>query len=159
MSAITSEEVVLAAVGSAGPRATDEGDRDYSTRVRDQATLIYTMLAEASPIRRHLDTLTRCKVFPATVTKVVREKSSTRGKVTLATRPSKWNEDGVEEARTERTDNPDGLAMAKKVSELKGHRVLLYVEVEEFDGGKARVIRHVEDLGIDKGARDGSKAA
>jgi len=67
--------------------------------------------------------------------------------VKLLTKPSKWNDGGKEKVRTERTDNPEGMAMAKRLTELKGHRVLLWIEVEEYDGGKVRVVRHVEDLG------------
>jgi hypothetical protein len=41
--------------------------------------------------------------------------------------------------------------MAKRLVKLVGHRVLLWVEVEPIANGarKSRVIRHVEDLGID----------
>ncbi|MPV51020.1 hypothetical protein GCG21_13595 [Pseudactinotalea sp. HY160] len=144
---VTTEDVVLAAVTSIAPKGTDESDADYQTRVKTQAISLRIMTGETSPVSRAVAQIDACKVFTATVVKVVKEKSSTRGKITLKTKPSKWNEDGVEYARTERSDNPDGMAMAKRLNALKGHRVLLWVEVEEFDGGKVRVIRHVEDLG------------
>lgn len=144
----TTQDVILAAVTSIAPKGTDEADADYQARVKAQAIALRIMLGETSPVSKAVDQIDNCKVFSATVTKVVKEKSSTRGKITLKTRPSKWNEDGVEQARTERTDTADGMAMARRLTALKGHRVLLWVEVEEFDGGKVRVIRHVEDLGV-----------
>lgn len=144
----TTTDIVLAAVNSTAPKQDDESDSQYQSRVKSQAVALTVMLGESSPVTKAIGQVQNCKVFSATVAKVVKEKSSTRGKVTLKTKPSKWNEDGTEEARTERTDNPDGLLMAKRLTELKGHRVLLWVEVEEFDGGKVRVIRHVEDLGL-----------
>lgn len=145
--AISPEETILAAVNTAGPVREGESDAAYQSRVAQQAIRIHLMTADTSQVRRSLDQVARAKVFPATLVRLVKEKSSTRGKATLKTKPSKWAPDGIESARTERTDNPEGLAMAKKLSELKGHRVLLWIEVQEFDGGKVRVIRHVEDLG------------
>lgn len=143
----TTEDIVLAAVGSIEPKSAEESDRDYQMRVSQQAVALSIMTGENSPVSKAIARINNCKVFTATIEKVVKEKSSTRGKVSLRTKPSKWNDEGREEARTERTDNPEGLAMAKRLTELKGHRVLLWVEVEEYDGGKVRVVRHVEDLG------------
>ena len=44
--------------------------------------------------------------------------------------------------------------MARRLTMLVGHRVLLWVEVAVMNGGagKVRVIRHVEDLGVDAAA-------
>lgn len=147
MSTISPEEIVLAGICAAGPIREGESDSDYQARVADQTVKVHLMTSETSSVRRRLNQVMEAKVFPAVVTKVVKEKSSTRGKISLKTKPSKWHPDGIETARTERTDNPEGLAMAKRMSELKGHRVLLWVEVEEFEGGKVRIIRYVEDLG------------
>lgn len=97
--------------------------------------------------------LDACKVFSGTVVDVKKEQSSTRGLVTLNTGTDREKDGlnaGEEQVRTERTDNPEGLAMAKKVRELKGRRVLVWVEVEEIKGGssKVRVLRHIQDIGV-----------
>jgi hypothetical protein len=41
--------------------------------------------------------------------------------------------------------------MAKKVQSLKGHKVLVYVQLETMKGSdrKVRVLRHVVDKGVD----------
>ena len=151
MSTISREEIVLAAVNSAGPKGEEETPEQYQGRIAAQARSIYLMLGERSPVRRKLDALADAKVFTGEVVKVVREKSSTRGKITLKTQPSKHYPDGLETVRTERTDGEDGqgLAMAKRFTELKGHRVLLWVEVQEMsNGNKVRIVQHVEDLGM-----------
>ncbi|MGC0252651.1 hypothetical protein [Pseudactinotalea sp. Z1748] len=150
MSTISREEIVLAAVNSAGPVGEDESPDEYQGRIATQAKSIYLMLGERSPVRRKLDALADAKVFTGVVTKVVREKSSTRGKITLKTQPSKHYPDGLEPVRTERTDGADGegLALAKRLSGLKGHRVLVWVEMQETsDGNQVRIVQHVEDLG------------
>lgn len=147
---VSREEIVLAAINSAGPVREGESPDQYQARVAAQAKSIFLMLGEGSKVRRKLDQLADAKVFSAVVQRVVKEKSSTRGKITLKTRPSKHYPDGIETVRTERTDGADGegLAMAKRLTELKGHRVLLWVEVQEMsNGNKVRIVQHVEDLG------------
>lgn len=96
--------------------------------------------------------LAACKVFSGTIVDIKKEQSSTRGLITINTGTDREKEGvpaGCEQIRTERTDNPEGKAMAKKVQGLKGNRVLVWVEVEEIKGGqsKVRVLRHVQDLG------------
>lgn len=82
---------------------------------------------------------------------IAKEHSSTRGVVTLHTGTER-SDDGNEQIRTERTDNPVGLAMAKQVKDLVGHKVVVWVEVEQTKNGqsKVRVLRHVEDRGVDR---------
>ena len=141
------EQVILAAVTSTPKDPQEPGD-EYETRVAEQAKAIALMLGERSPVYQAVEQISGIKPFTAIVLKVVREKSSTRGKVTLKTKPSKWYPDGIETARTERTDNPEGLAMAKRLTELKGHRVRIWKQIQEKDdGSKVGVIQHVKDLG------------
>ncbi len=99
--------------------------------------------------------ISKCKVFSGIVRDVKKEQSSTRGVITLHTGTDRATDGvpaGCEQVRTERTDNPEGLAMARKVKSLIGHRVLVWVEVEEFTTGnvtkKMRVVRHTEDRGV-----------
>jgi hypothetical protein len=132
------EPVVLAAVIAAGS--------DDPEKVAEHAARIAAMCTPGSPVARAVEGVRRSKVFTAVVARVEREDSSTRALVTLRTKPSRWHEDGVEQARTERTDS-GGLPLARRLLALTGHRVLLWVEVEDTGTSKVRVIRHVEDLG------------
>ena len=92
----------------------------------------------------------------AGVVQVVKERSSTRGLVTLRARPSQFHPDGIEHARTERTDGPEGLPMARTLRGLTGHRVALWIEEQTTGNGarKVRVIQHVKDLGWADDDRD-----
>lgn len=139
--------IILAAVNAAGPAGDDPAE--YDERLKEQVARIAAMCSASSPVAKVVEGVAASKVFAATVVGIVKEQSSTRGKVTLKTKPSKWHEDGIEEARTERTDN-GGLPMCRKLRALVGHRVQIWIEVEETDRGKVRVVRHVEDLGADE---------
>lgn len=90
------------------------------------------------------------KSFIGTVLSVKKEESSTRAIVTLHTGTDR-DPDGNETVRTDRTDDPDGLLMAKKVQSLKGRKVRVYVQLETMKGSdrKVRVLRHVVDKGVD----------
>jgi hypothetical protein len=107
------------------------------------------------------ETNKRFKRFTGAVLRVEKERSSTRGVVTfVATKPTTQESRdainggnlpmGQEQFRTERTDNPVGRAMARKMRALIGHRVLVYIDVEPTKGGGrgVRTVRHVVDLGL-----------
>ncbi len=149
----------VAAVGAVGDdRATWQG------RVEEMIARLTAMCAETSPSARLIEQVERSKTFTATIVGGKIERSSTRVVVILKTRPSERNPDGVEEARTERTDTPAGKAMSQRLRALKGHRVAIWVEVEPIPGSdrKVRVVRHVEDLGVDLDlvqTRQGTQAA
>lgn len=156
MSTLTADskaQIVLAAINAVGP---DQGDPEnpWGAQVAQKAAEIAVMAyGNRSSAVKAIDGVTgpNTKVFTATIVDVVKEASSTRGLVTLKTKPSKFHEDGIEQARTERTDDPAGRAMARALRAVKGHRVAIWIEVEEINGGtgKVRVIRHFEDLGPD----------
>lgn len=144
-------QIILAAVNAVGP---DDGSSDtpWATQVASKAADIYVLAyGERSAAVKAITGIENSKVFTATVLDVTKEQSSTRGLVKLKTAPSKFHEDGIEVARTERTDDPSGRAMARALRAIKGHRIVIWVEVEEINGGasKVRVIRHFEDLGPD----------
>lgn len=147
MDATTRTQVILAAVGAAGPKGEDAAD--WNARVRDNAVGIAVMLGENSSVSKALEKfLAAGKPFPATILGGRKEQTSTRVVVRIR------NKDGEEEEiRTDRTDTPEGLAMANIVKGLVGHRVLIWKELEEMGGGtngrKVRILRHVEDLGAD----------
>jgi hypothetical protein len=133
-----------------------EDPTPYNARVSQRAIEIYLLAyGDRSPAVKALNGVTGpdTKVFTASVLDVVKEQSSTRGLVTLKTKVTDRNPDGTEKVRTERTDDPMGLAMARKLKAVIGHRVVVFVEVEPIpnhpQGHKVRVIRHFEDLGPD----------
>jgi|GEM_PF-1324738 len=137
---------IPAAVTAAGPAGTDL--TEWQARVTDFAARITAMAMDGSDIARVIDGVAGSKRVSGTITAVAREESSTRAVATLQCKPSSWHPDGIEVARTERTDWPTGLAMARRLQDLVGHRVLLWIEVQSHgDGKKFRVIRHVEALG------------
>lgn len=93
------------------------------------------------------------KSFIGTVVSVKKEESSTRAIITLNTGTDREFDGipaGCETVRTDRTDDPDGLIMAKKAQSLKGHKVLVYIELEAMKGSdrKVRVLRHIVDKGV-----------
>jgi len=153
MDDVTRTQVVLAAVTAAGPTGEDEAG--WLASVHEQAARITAMCSPTSSLAKTIESVERSKVFTATVLSCTKEKSSTRGLVTLRTRPSKFHPDGVETARTERTDTGGlGLAMARRLRLLTGHRVAVWIDLEKIEDGarEMRLVRHVEDLGIDETA-------
>ncbi len=146
----TRNSIILAAVNAAGPVA-DTEHGSWNARVAQLAASITAMCKPDSPLAKIVDSVSVSKVFTAIITNVKKEQSSTRGLVTLKAKPSKFHPDGIEQARTDRTDSSESARMlAKRLLSLVGHRVTLWVEVESINGGesKVRVIRHVEDLGV-----------
>jgi len=146
-------QVILAAVAATGPdNGPDERGLTWPQRVAESAGRIAAMLDPHSEVSRAIGQVEMAKVFPATVVDVRREASSTRAIVTLRTKVSDRHPDGVETARSERTDDPLGLAMARRLTALRGHRVMLWVELQQMSTNtdrRVRIIRHVEDLGLD----------
>ena len=139
-------QIVLAAVGAAGPQ--NEDRTGWLDRVCDLAAEITVLCSERSRPARRVQSIASSKVFTATIVGGKLEASSTRGVLNLKTKPTDQHPDGLEQVRTERTDTPDGAAMWRKLKTLKGHKALLWVEVQEYNGGqgKVRVVQHVEDL-------------
>lgn len=150
--------IVVAAANMAGPVGNDQ--YAWNTKVLENATLLMEMAGEGSKVSKLINGMGNSKIFFGTVLSVRREESSTRGVVSLKTRPSKFHPDGIEDARTDRTGSKDapeaGRDLARLLTTLVGHRVQLWVELEKpagtaNEGDKGfRVIRHVKDLGVDK---------
>lgn len=91
-------------------------------------------------------------MFTGVIHGVFLNKVSKRCTVKMFTNVTARREDGMEDVNTERTDRVDGMAVAQKAKALKGHRVLVYVEMEAFTAGgevkKMRIIRRILDLGL-----------
>lgn len=145
----TKTQIILAAVGAAGVTVDHP---EFNDRLAEAAARITAMLSEASPVSRAIDQVAASRCFVAVIAGIRREESSTRAVVELHTRPTELHPDGIEAARSERTDHPSGLAMARRLQGLRGHKVMLWIESESIGGGSrsVRVIRHVEDLGVEK---------
>ncbi|WIE80839.1 hypothetical protein [Curtobacterium sp. MCSS17_016] len=133
----------------------------WDQALKGNARDIKIMLTDRSAISKQLTQLDKAigdsndgKVFVGTIVNVTKEATSQRGLVTLHTgtdRESKGLPLGQENVRTDRTDNPDGQSIARLATRLVGHRVTVYIELEPMRNGnqKVRVLRHVEDLGVD----------
>jgi hypothetical protein len=112
------------------------------------------MADPSSSVSKRLERVASAKKFVATVMSVEIEESSTRGLIGLQSKPSEFNPDGIEHARTERTDSADGAALVGRLQGMVGHRVLAFVAIDDIGKGptarKMRVLVHVEDLGPDR---------
>lgn len=149
---VVTDELITAGAILAGPQLDEESYEDWQARVSRQAIELFTLTGERSRVRKALEQVAAAKKpFLAVITQVKKEKSSARALVGLQTKPTQKNPEGIERARSERTDRSDGMLMAKQLVALKGHLVRLWIEVEAYDGGSVRVIRHLQDLGV---ARD-----
>lgn len=156
----TRTAIIAAAYATAGPiGASDDpvaAAEEHRARVIEAiAEITVAATDEKSWANRAIDQVAGpdVKIFTGTVIKVTKEESTTRGIVHLRTRiHPEYAPDGIEQVRTERTDDPVGLAMARRIRAFKGHRVIMWVEMEQFTNKqgstrKSRVVRHVQDLG------------
>jgi hypothetical protein len=137
---------------------------DYEQSVKSAAREIAVALSAESGIKKQLVALGKAidkeskdgKVFIGTICSIRTEQTSKRALVTIYTGTDRAIDGvplGYETVRTERTDNPDGRALAREVQALIGHRATFYIEMESFGSGanqkKSRVLRHVTDGGVD----------
>lgn len=157
MSESNRNDIILAAINAVGKP--DEG-KDWEAEVTMKAIEIAVLTGENSNVAKAVDVIATCKVFKGTVVEVEKEQSSTRGIITLDTGTEREQKHsitktvlpaGQEQIRTDRTDGALGKALAIKARGLKFHSVLVWVEVETVPGKdfKVRVLRHIQDLGID----------
>lgn len=149
-------QIVAAAAVAAGPVG-DQPDV-WSLRVSELAQKIAAMSSQVSPTGRAVGSILAAETYVGTILEVTREQSSTRPVVRVAVRPSKYAPDGVETIRGERTDNPVGLAFARRLRSLVGHRVMLWKEKERSEDGSTayKTLRWVEDLGEDRSVANGA---
>lgn len=141
----------------------------YDQQLKANAREIKIMLGDRSRISEQLDQLDKIldpsndggKVFPGTITGIATEERTKRAIVTVYTgteRETSGVPAGHEQVRTDFTTNPDGRSIARAAQLLIGHRVYLYVELEAMKSGtgKARVLRHIEDSGVDTRFKEGA---
>lgn len=139
------DQIILAAVTSV-PAGTDD---EWEAQVRNRAMNIAAMLGERSSVSRALERMEGASVFVGTIVGGRIEQSSTRMQIDIMTDKA---EGKIEQIRTDRTDSPEGKAVANLARSLKGHRVLVYKGMEQMAGSqdrKVRVLVHLVDLGVD----------
>ena len=88
--------------------------------------------------------------FVAELVDVTIEQSSTRAVLTFPTTDLDRHPNGLETMRTERTDQPDGMSMYRRALGLKGHRVLVFKDLQDTNDPKkkVRICLHLIDLGM-----------
>lgn len=165
MDSKTRTDLLIAAMNAVGPvsdpttnsRGTEiaSAAETWEFQVEQQAMKIMTMAAEGSRLSRALDVVATAhdrdfkgsKAFSATLKAVDIEPSSKRGILTLRARGAEEDE----QVRTDRTDTARGALMVRLAKALEGHRVMVYIEMEETpQGRKVRILRHLTDLGPDQ---------
>jgi hypothetical protein len=127
----------------------------WKHRARTAASLIAGEMAYKSPMKQAISGFMDAdKSFECIIESVIKEKSSTRGLVNVRSWPSKENPTGTEQFRTDRTDgDPTHREFARYLKSLTGHRVRIFLTLEEITSGKnvgrkCRVAKAVIDLGI-----------
>ncbi|WP_028245557.1 hypothetical protein [Pseudoclavibacter soli] len=171
MSETTQTLVILNAL-AATEHIDGETSREHDARVKAKIYELSARLGgENNPLVTAAQAIAECDVFTAVVGLVKKEKSSTRGLVYLVQNPDEWTRerlrdevhtgyvaarkdytfpDGVEVIRTDRTDTPEGLLLAKRATELVGHKVVVYKAHETLKNDanrKVKILRHLTDLG------------
>lgn len=161
----TRTDLLIAAMNAVGPvsepttnsKGTEiaSAAETWEFNVEQKAMEIMTMSADGSRLSRSLDVVATAhdkshqgsKAFSATLKDLSIESSSRRAILTLRGRGA----DEDEQVRTDRTDTARGALMARTAKALVGHRVMVYIEMEETpQGRKVRILRHLTDLGPDQ---------
>lgn len=167
----TRTDIILAALNAVGPvtepttnaagALVASAGETWEFAVEQKAMEIMLMTAPDSRLTRRLGLVSSAhdrdnktsKAFSGVITDVTIEQPSTRALVSVKS-PS--GNKPIETARTDRTDTAFGALMARRAHALIGHRVMVYLEMEEFVGRngdsagqvvKSRTIRHLVDLG------------
>lgn len=159
----TKQNLILGAVNMTGP--VGENQILWESTVKENVKRLTGMMSEYSPVGKVITMLEEAKKFPATVLYLGKEAKTNRGFVVLKTKPSDQNPEGIETARTEIVDweskTGESYDFAKKVRGLTGHRVFVYIEMQEAkaSGRKVRILQHIEDLGPDTFLEEGDLEA
>jgi hypothetical protein len=140
------DEVLSLAIGAAGPA---EDLHEWSKRVLRMSTVIAAMFREGARERAIVERVMNASVFRATYRGYRLEPSTTRLLVSLETQPSKDHPDGVEEMRTDRTDELAGQVMRDILDSTPvGSQVLVWKAMEQAGPDrKVRVLVHIAPSG------------
>lgn len=169
MADATTLNLVAAAAMMVGPMG-DMSQADWQAEVLDSTLALYAMAADNGPVGKYMGGIARVeafaadpnskkgKIFVATIKEGYRERSG-RGVIVL----TKYNETAREwkdeNVRTDFLNNDDGIGqrLFSLAARLKGHKVLVWVELEDKTDGSGqtvRMIRHIEDRGEDQAFAD-----
>lgn len=146
------QQAILGAYAVAGSKMNYDTDEQHREGVVRSAKDIIMDLDENSDLYRKLTLLVECKKFVGTLLVAEVEERSTRGFIGLATKGgSKFNQEGVDTLRTDRTDaSREAQELIESAQSMIGHRVLVYMTYEETaKGDKVRVLLALKDLGRD----------
>lgn len=136
--------ILAAAVASAGPRGTNEGQ--WMAKVNDAIPPVAAMMHDASRQWHIAAEVLGAAVFVGTYVDHHVEESSTRVIVRLNTgKPTKNYPDGIEPIRTHRTDGAQGRSMKERLDRLTaGDEIVVWKALEANDDGteKYRVLVH-----------------
>lgn len=159
---MNTENIAYAAF-AATPKIEGENEKGWIARVANTAIIIATNLdPEHSPVLKAINSVSNLnqkggttKTFTATIIGYEIEKNSGRMIAHLYT-GTQQKPNGVESAKTDFTTNPAGKEMGRKIINLIGHKVKVFIELESFTdkqgyAKKMRVLKHLTDIGIDSG--------
>lgn len=166
---IDTDSLILAAYNQIGAQRNGETNEQYEYRLRRAAINLKMLMDPRGRVVRGIystlggmlgDTEYTVKPIQGTIIGGGVENQPSPGKtrasqrliVMLKTEPTghKYSHPkGHELVRTEPVYTVEGEAMEKEVRGLIYHKVFMLVQVEEYGGGKARVLRYLEDRGVD----------
>lgn len=130
-----------------GPAFVAAGKGASDDDVCDQLIRLHLMVGDNSPVMKRMQRVTTAQPFVADLVDVTIEASSTRAVLTLSSTTAD-SEDGLEQIRTDRTDQPDGRRTAEQARLMVGRRVLVFKVMEAIDAQKkVRVCVHLVDIG------------
>ena len=164
--------LTAAAATAVGPIGARE-KAQWQAEVLQAALALHQLASPRGPIGKYLDGIARVedhvanqrpklgKIFVATVHESRREERTGRALITLTSYNDKTGEWKQEVCRTDFLSNSDGLGLrlAKMARDLVGHKVRVWIELEpkqDGSGESVRMLRHLEDLGIDKQYQQGT---
>lgn len=152
MSEISNAQIILSAAIIAGKGASDADVKQEVVRLArfvSPGSLMHGAFYEAE---KQAANTADMKVFTGTVLHVDRETTSNRFVLVLKTPISKFNAIGQETIRTD-IDGGEGSVgrnLAQAAMQMIGHKVAVSVAIEQTKTGmKARVLRDIEDKGVD----------
>ncbi|MGN7187015.1 hypothetical protein [Microbacterium enclense] len=144
------QSIVIAAAILAGPTGTEQDVASHVGRIAGYLSEGSLAMNAFAAIEKRDENVIKTKGgFPATIIGIDKETTSTRAVVLLKTKPSKWHPNSQEFIRTQRTDNAEGLAQARALQGLIGHRVFITAVLEGTGDVNVRIIRSCEDKGVD----------
>lgn len=153
----TSAQIVFAAMRMAGEASSYDSAEQWQGAVSYHVGQIAHLMSEDTiaripqvvlGARDKSDETSKC--FTGTLVGLKREETSNRVVLKLRTRTSDRNPEGIDYVRTEPLWSPAGADIAQRLKGVKGHRLLIYVDMQRMkDGNRVRVLSAFVDLGTE----------